>query len=102
MPAAANDDKWGRFELLSTRTQSDMSGEVSLEVTLRDGESEVATRGVGNGPVSAFLEVVREQGFDITLYDYVEQAGGTTETNPALADPDMSPRERRIREALDD
>jgi hypothetical protein len=36
------------------------------------------------------------------LYDYVEQSGGTTETNPALDDPDMSPRERRIREALDD
>lgn len=79
LPAAAADDKWGRFELLSTRTQSDMSGEVALEVTLRDGEATVATRGVGNGPVSAFLEVVREQGFDITLYDYVEHtlsAGG--------------------------
>ena len=36
------------------------------------------------------------------LYDYVEQSGGTTETNPGLDDPDMSPRERRIREALDD
>jgi hypothetical protein len=36
------------------------------------------------------------------LYEYVEQSGGTTETNPALEDPDMSPRERRIREALDD
>ncbi|GAA1641847.1 2-isopropylmalate synthase [Microbacterium flavum] len=79
LPAIAADEKWGRFELLSTRTQSDMSGEVSLEVTLRDGDTEVATRGVGNGPVSAFLEVVREQGFDITLYDYVEHtlsAGG--------------------------
>ncbi|MBN9177137.1 MAG: 2-isopropylmalate synthase [Microbacterium sp.] len=79
LPAASASDKWGRFELLSTRTQSDMSGEVSLDVTLRDGDGEVATRGVGNGPVSAFLEVVREQGFDITLYDYVEHtlsAGG--------------------------
>ncbi|PZU48417.1 MAG: 2-isopropylmalate synthase [Microbacterium sp.] len=79
LPAEDVAEKWGRFELLSTRTQSDMSGEVSLEVTLRDGDSEVATRGVGNGPVSAFLEVVREQGFDITLYDYVEHtlsAGG--------------------------
>lgn len=36
------------------------------------------------------------------LYDYVEQSGGTTDANPALADPDLSPRERRIREALDD
>lgn len=79
LPADDVAEKWGRFELLSTRTQSDMSGEVTLEVTLRDGESEVATRGVGNGPVSAFLDVVREQGFEITLYDYVEHtlsAGG--------------------------
>ena len=79
LPAAAPGDKWGRFELLSTRTQSDMSGEVALDVTLRDGDGEIATRGDGNGPVSAFLEVIREQGFDITLYDYVEHtlsAGG--------------------------
>jgi hypothetical protein len=41
----------------STRTQSDMSGEVSLEVTLRDGDERIATTGIGNGPVSAFLEV---------------------------------------------
>jgi hypothetical protein len=67
------------MELLSTRTQSDMSGEVTLDVTLRDGDEQIATTGVGNGPVSAFLEVVRAQGFDITLYDYVEHtlsAGG--------------------------
>lgn len=79
LPASDDDAKWGRFELLSTRTESDMSGEVTLEVTLRDGEEEIATSGVGNGPVSAFLEVVRAQGFDITLYDYVEHtlsAGG--------------------------
>ncbi|CAI9386137.1 2-isopropylmalate synthase [Microbacterium sp. T2.11-28] len=79
LPAVVTDDKWGRFELLSTRTQSDMSGEVSLDVTLRDGDEHIATTGVGNGPVSAFLEVVRAQGFDITLYDYVEHtlsAGG--------------------------
>jgi hypothetical protein len=36
------------------------------------------------------------------LYDYVEQAGGTTETRPAAADPEASPRERQIREALDE
>ena len=79
LPARDADEKWGRFELLSTRTQSDMSGEVSLEVTLRDGEETFSTRGVGNGPVSAFLEVVRAQGFEVTLYDYVEHtlsAGG--------------------------
>ncbi|WEK14416.1 MAG: 2-isopropylmalate synthase [Candidatus Microbacterium phytovorans] len=79
LPAVVSDEKWGRFELLSTRTQSDMSGEVSLDVSLRDGDEQISTTGVGNGPVSAFLEVVRAQGFDITLYDYVEHtlsAGG--------------------------
>jgi len=79
LPASSDDAKWGRFELLSTRTQSDMSGEVTLDVTLRDGDAQIVTTGVGNGPVSAFLEVIRAQGFDITLYDYVEHtlsAGG--------------------------
>ena len=79
LPAPTQDDKWGRFELLATRTQSDMSGEVTLDVTFRDGDATVDSRGVGNGPVSAFLEVVRAQGFDVTLYDYVEHtlsAGG--------------------------
>ncbi|MDJ1115317.1 2-isopropylmalate synthase [Microbacterium dauci] len=79
LPASAADEKWGRFELLSTRTQSDMSGEVSLDVTLRDGDERVATTGIGNGPVSAFIEVMRAKGFDVTLYDYVEHtmsAGG--------------------------
>jgi hypothetical protein len=36
------------------------------------------------------------------LYGYVEQAGGTTESKPFSADPAESPREKRIREALDD
>ncbi len=74
LPSVVNEDKWGRFELLATRTQSDMSGDVSLDVTLRDGDSEYAASGVGNGPVAAFLEIVRAQGFDVTLYDYVEHA----------------------------
>jgi 2-isopropylmalate synthase len=53
-------------------------GEVSLEVTLRDGEETIATRGVGNGP-SRRSSRSCGQGFDVTLYDYVEHtlsAGG--------------------------
>ncbi|RWR20925.1 2-isopropylmalate synthase [Microbacterium enclense] len=74
LPTTDDDQRWGRFELLSTRSSSDMSGDVSLEVTLRDGESVQPASAVGNGPVAAFLEVVRAQGFDVTLYDYVEHA----------------------------
>jgi 2-isopropylmalate synthase len=46
-------------------------GEVSLDVCSATARS-VEDAGVGNGPVAAFLEVLREQGFDISLYDYVE------------------------------
>ncbi|RAZ34950.1 2-isopropylmalate synthase [Microbacterium sp. SMR1] len=72
LPAPADDDKWGRFELLGTRTQSDMSGDVRLDVTLRDGDEHDDVSGVGNGPIAAFLAVLRDRGFDISLYDYVE------------------------------
>ena len=51
-----------------------MSGDVLLDVTLRDGDDSVQATGHGNGPVAAFLEVVRAHGFDVTLYDYVEHA----------------------------
>jgi len=74
LPAADAEERWGRFELLATRTQSDMSGDVVLEVTLRDGDDRVDATGHGNGPVAAFLEIVRANGFDVTLYDYVEHA----------------------------
>ena len=77
LPAADADARWGRFELLATRTQSDMSGDVSLEVTLRDGDERFEASGHGNGPIAAFLDVVRAQGFDVTVYDYVEHALGT-------------------------
>ena len=74
LPASAEDERWGRFELLATSTRSDMSGDVALEVTLRDGEERVDVSGAGNGPVAAFVEVLRAQGFDVTVYDYVEHA----------------------------
>lgn len=74
LPASADEAKWGRFELVSTATQSQLTGDVALEITLRDGDTSVHATAHGNGPVAAFLEVLRGQGFDITLYDYVEHA----------------------------
>ncbi|MFT4307545.1 MAG: 2-isopropylmalate synthase [Microbacterium sp.] len=74
LPASDAHERWGRFELLGTRTASDLSGDVHLDVTLRDGETRFDAAGVGNGPVAAFLDIVRAQGFDVTLYDYVEHA----------------------------
>ncbi|WP_279366952.1 2-isopropylmalate synthase [Microbacterium testaceum] len=74
LPSTVDDQRWGRFELLSTRSSSDMSGDVHLDVSLRDGDTTHPASAVGNGPVAAFLEIVRAQGFDVTLYDYVEHA----------------------------
>jgi 2-isopropylmalate synthase len=74
LPSIADDDKWGRYELMGTRTASDMSGEVTLDVNLRVGESTETLQAVGNGPVAAFLSVMAGQGHEIRLFDYVEHA----------------------------
>ncbi|MEO6116897.1 MAG: 2-isopropylmalate synthase [Pseudolysinimonas sp.] len=82
-PASRPEDKWGRYELLSTRTASDMSGSVSLDVRLRVGDEVEEARGEGNGPIAAFLKVMAEQGHEIKLYDYVEHT--LSEGGDALA-----------------
>jgi 2-isopropylmalate synthase len=74
LPSVNAAEKWGRYELLATRTQSDMSGEVQLEATLRVGSESASVAGTGNGPVAAFLTVMQEQGHAIRLFDYVEHA----------------------------
>ncbi|TXN32862.1 2-isopropylmalate synthase [Lacisediminihabitans profunda] len=74
LPAAADDDKWGRFELAQTRTSSDMSGVVSLQTRLRVGDDTIEADATGNGPVAAFLKVLESQGVFVKVYDYVEHA----------------------------
>jgi 2-isopropylmalate synthase len=79
LPASIEDQKWGRFELKRMRTASEMDGVVNLEVVLRDGTGEVSAQGSGNGPISAFLDVLAQQGVQARLLDYVEHtlsAGG--------------------------
>ena len=79
LPSESEDARWGRFELLGTRTSSEMTGDVELNVRLRDGDTVEDATANGNGPIAAFLEVLRTRGFDISLYDYVEHtmsAGG--------------------------
>lgn len=71
--------KWGRFELKRMRTESDMGGEVKLDIVLRDAAKELEASGTGNGPISAFLAILKSQGVETRLLDYVEHtlsAGG--------------------------
>jgi len=79
LPAASADQKWGRFELRKIATNSDMDGTVELDVVLRDGSGEVTKHGTGNGPISAFIDVLSQLGVQTRLLDYVEHtlsAGG--------------------------
>jgi 2-isopropylmalate synthase len=79
LPAGIGSHKWGRFELRKMRSESAMDGIVKLDVTLRDLEQELSSVGSGNGPISAFLDVLSQQGVEAKLLDYVEHtlsAGG--------------------------
>jgi 2-isopropylmalate synthase len=73
-PQDRPDEKWGRFELLSLRTQSDLTGDVRVRVGLRDGDERVDADGSGNGPVAAFLSVLAAEGVDVRVLDYNEHA----------------------------
>ncbi|MBH0115684.1 2-isopropylmalate synthase [Salinibacterium sp. NG253] len=76
LPASAEhaDQKWGRYELLATRTTSANDGEVSLEARLRVDDTETDASHSGNGPIDAFLGMLsaQGQGIAVKLYDYVE------------------------------
>ncbi|MGR0320390.1 2-isopropylmalate synthase [Agromyces sp. ZXT2-3] len=73
-PQERPDEKWGRFELLSMRSESDLTGEVRVRVGLRDGDERVDADGSGNGPVAAFLSVLAAEGVDVRVLDYSEHA----------------------------
>jgi len=78
-PMEKSELKWGRFELKRMKTESEMDGEVKLQIVLRDGENEIEVSGTGNGPISAFLSILGTQGVETRLLDYTEHtmsAGG--------------------------
>ena len=72
LPSNDPSAKWGRFELRRVRTASDMDGVVSLDAVLRDGSGEVGVNGTGNGPISAFINVLEQHGVHVRVLDYVE------------------------------
>jgi 2-isopropylmalate synthase len=78
-PMEKSELKWGRFELKRMKTESEMDGELKLQIVLRDGDKEVEASGTGNGPISAFLSILGAQGVETRLLDYIEHtmsAGG--------------------------
>jgi 2-isopropylmalate synthase len=77
LPASVDELKWGRFELRRMRSESEMDGIVNLDVVLRDGEGELAAQGTGNGPISAFSDILSQQGVAVRVLDYVEHTMST-------------------------
>lgn len=72
LPSKDPAKKWGRFELKQMQTNSELDGVVELKATLRDNDQELKVQGSGNGPISAFLEVLAKQGITVSLLDYTE------------------------------
>ncbi|WP_022890180.1 2-isopropylmalate synthase [Agromyces italicus] len=87
LPAPQNrpDEKWGRFELLSLRTESALDGVVNVRVGLRDGVDRVEADASGNGPISAFLNVLGAEGVEVKLRDYVEHTLSASGDSQAAA-----------------
>jgi 2-isopropylmalate synthase len=90
LPSQDDAQKWGRFELKKMRTTSEMDGVVDLDVVLRDGTEEVSVAGRGNGPISAFLEVLEKQGISVQLLDYTEHTLGASSDAQAAAYIELS------------
>jgi 2-isopropylmalate synthase len=77
LPAPITELKWGRFELKRMRSESEMDGRVKIEVVLRDGQGELSAFGEGNGPISAFIDVLAQQGVSVRVLDYIEHTMGS-------------------------
>jgi 2-isopropylmalate synthase len=72
--AAANVEQWGRFSLLSIRSDSTVDGADTISVTLTDTGQQVTVEGAGNGPIAAFVSALSTLDVDVRVLDYVEHA----------------------------
>ena len=71
---STNTDQWGRFSLLSMRSDSAVDGADTISVTLKDHGQEVTIEGSGNGPIAAFVSAISSLGVDVRVLDYAEHA----------------------------
>jgi 2-isopropylmalate synthase len=72
--AAANTEQWGRFSLLSMRSDSTVDGADTISVTLTDRGEKITVEGSGNGPIAAFVFAMSTLDVDVRVLDYAEHA----------------------------
>ncbi len=65
---------WGRFSLNSVTQDSAVDGDTTLNALIKDLGNEVSLRGVGNGPIAAFVEALASHGVRVRVLDYQEHA----------------------------
>jgi 2-isopropylmalate synthase len=72
----ARDNKWGRFKLKGLSQTGNMDEDVHLTVELADNGELKHLTGSGNGPVSAFLNVINDyiKSANVRVLDYYEHA----------------------------
>ncbi len=71
---ASNTEQWGRFSLLSMRSDSTVDGADTISVKLTDNGQEVTLEGSGNGPIAAFVSAMTSLDVDVRVLDYAEHA----------------------------
>ncbi|MGC5078289.1 2-isopropylmalate synthase [Agrococcus sp. DT81.2] len=71
-PSREAEDQWGRFELREVASSSSLGGETRLTVVLRDEQTLRDVESAGNGPIDALLSLLRAEGVEVSLIDYVE------------------------------
>ncbi|MEV4100166.1 2-isopropylmalate synthase [Nonomuraea sp. NPDC049649] len=65
---------WGRLSLMAHRHDSTVDEKVRINADVRvDGEIR-ELEGVGNGPISAFIDAIGSVGIQVRVLDYVEHA----------------------------
>lgn len=70
----SEDNRWGRFRFTSLNQSSSAGKDVELSVDLLDNQKHITLKGSGNGPISAFCNVMQSYGVDIQVADYYEHA----------------------------
>ncbi len=73
--AAEGLEPWGRFVLGKTSVEADEAG-AWLKATIFDKGEPKVIEARGSGPVDAFVNALRGQGFDLNILDYSEHAMG--------------------------
>ena len=64
------------YRLVTHRSSTGEDGRTTMDAVLRVRGSEQEVQGTGNGPIDALCDLLRAQGVEVAVHDYVEHAVG--------------------------